>query len=127
MTLILAGLVVVTFGLIIERAGLVGYARQVTERASACVKVLRDSSLDDDAKERLMREQSVRLLGLLGLLIAVSALAILLPLGAVWLLEQIGVGSFDGVLAMLERPAFLVGASILGFATYMVIHRVRQA
>lgn len=121
MSIFLAAFVVVAFAVTIERVSLPSRAREVGKRAADSLRVLRDPSVDDDTKERELRQQAVRLSGLVGILVAGSTLAILIPLFCVWLLDRAGVASLPEVLSILERLDFLVGATVLGFLTFLLI------
>lgn len=123
MALVWASLVVVSFALVIERLDLPGRAREVGRRSEACLDALRDPSLGDEAKEEELRRQAVRLFGLFGRLAGGSLLALGLPLGAVWGLDALGLASFSAVLSVLERVDFLMGATLVGVVTYLLIRR----
>lgn len=126
MSWFLAACVVVSFAAILEGLRLPWYARQVGDRARESLAVLRDAELDDREKERRMQRQSLRLFGLLAILVGGSVLAIGVPLGLVWGLEQMGVGSFGATLDVLERWDFLVGATVLGGGAYWALSRLRR-
>ncbi|MCS3863276.1 hypothetical protein GGP86_003072 [Salinibacter ruber] len=55
-----------------------------------------------------------------------SALALGGPLSVVWGLERMGVGSFMGTLAVLERIDFLVGVTVTGGIGYVLVRRLRS-
>lgn len=120
MSLALAVFVVLTFAGILERLDLPGYAREVLGRASRCLDVLRDGSMVDDEKERRFRSEARRLFVLIGILGGGSALALLLPLGVVWLLDQTGVASLSGVLATLERVDFLAVTTLVALVGFLI-------
>jgi hypothetical protein len=124
MSLVLATLVVIAFAVIIERLEFAERSREVVDRARNCVEIVRDPSMDDDAKASGLQRQAVRLFGLFGIFLVGGLAAILLPLGVVWLLELAGVASLGGVLSVLERLDFLLAAMLVGTATYLVLRRV---
>ena len=124
MSFFLAALVVVVFALVLERLRLPDRARETGERARESLEVLRDSSLDDREKESALQEQSLRLFGLLGILLGGSLLALGLPLFGVWLLELAGVSSLEAVLGVLERPDFLLGTVVVGVGGYLVYRKL---
>lgn len=43
-----------------------------------------------------------------------------------WGLERMGVGSFLGTLAVLERMDFLVGVTVVGGIGYVLVRRLRS-
>lgn len=126
MNLLLAAFVVVVFAVTIERLELPARAREVAARAGDSLEVLRDPTLDDEAKERALRHQSGQLFRLLGLLAGGSLLALGLPLAAVWLLELAGVASLGGVLSTLERPDFLLGTVVVGAVAFLFLRALRR-
>ncbi len=125
MSLLLATFVVVGFGVAITFFELPAHARAVGKRSADCLNVLRDKSLSDQNKEEILRRESVELFRLLGILVGGSAIALLVPLVLVWLLGEIGVGSFSGTLTVLGRLDFLIGVCLVGSLVYALI--VRQS
>lgn len=123
MSFLLAVAVVLVFAFVLERLDLPRHARETGRRARESLDVLQDASLDDRAKEEALQEQAVRLFALLGILLGGSLLALGLPLGGVWLLEQGGISSLDSVLGVLERADFLVGTTVVGLGGYLIYRR----
>ena len=124
MSFLLAAMVVVVFALVLERLDLPERARETASRARESLDVLRDPELDDREKESALQEQSVRLFGLLGILLGGSLLALGAPLLVVWLLELVGVSSLDAVLGVLESPSFLLGTVVVGIAGWLAYRRL---
>lgn len=122
----LAGLVVVLFAALIHRLRLPVRAREVATGATICVRVLRDTALDDDAKARALRRQAARFFTLSAILVGGSALALSVPLGGVWVLDLAGVASLPDVLTVLARPDFLAAVSLAGAAAYLAVRRVQR-
>jgi hypothetical protein len=123
MNVALALFVVVGFAALLEYFDLPGRARAVGQRSRRSLSILRDDSMGDREKENALQQQSRQLFRLLGILVGGSALALGLPLAAVWLLERVGVGSFWGTLAVLERIDFLVGVTVAGGLGYLLVQR----
>lgn len=124
MNFALAVFVVVGFAATLEYLNLPGHARTVGDRSSDSLEVLRDDSLGDREKEEALQSQSRELFRLLGILVGGSALALGLPLGIVWMLGQLGVGSFWGTIGVLERIDFLVGVTALGGLAYLAFRKL---
>ncbi|MCS4201460.1 hypothetical protein [Salinibacter ruber] len=124
MNFALAVFVVVGFTATLEQLNLPGHAQAVGERSSRSLSVLRDDSLGDREKEEALQSQSRELFRLLGILVGGSALALGLPLGIVWLLGQLGLGSFWGTIGVLERIDFLVGTAALGGFGYLAFRKL---
>ena len=120
---VLAAMVVVVFALVLELLDLPKRARETGRRARESLDVLRDPSLDDREKESALQDQSLRLFGLLGILLGGSLLALGLPLLGVWLLELGGVSSLSAVLDVLESPSFLLGTAVVGLVGYLAYRK----
>ncbi|PQJ35623.1 hypothetical protein BSZ35_14375 [Salinibacter sp. 10B] len=127
MNVVLAVFVVVGFAATIEYFDLPLHARNVTQRGSDSLAVLRDDSLSDLEKEEALQRQARRLFGLLGILAGGSILALGAPLGIVWLLGRVGIGSFERTLSVLQRLDFLGGTILVGALAYLFIQRLRTS
>lgn len=127
MNLILAMVVVVGFAAVLELLDLPSHARDVSRRSQDCLSVLRDDSLTDREKEEALQTQTKHLFRLLGILGGGSLLALGGPLGAVWLLNQVGIGTFAGVLRILQRLDFLAGTVVAGAIAYTLASRFRTS
>lgn len=114
-----ACLVVIAFAVLVHVTGLVTRTRAVVDVANGALRTVRDASLSDDQKEAAMQRSTVRMLGLLGVLVAGTAFALAAPIALVWVLDALELLSLDGVLAMLVRWEFLLGGTVLGIAVYM--------
>jgi len=125
MSLLLASLVVFAFALATEMFGLPRRAREVARRGRECVEVLRSRSMDDRAKERALQAEALHLFRLVVVLVLGGAVAMAVPIGAVWVLDGAGVGSLDGVLAILRRLDFLALVLLTGGAAYALVPRLR--
>lgn len=123
----LAGLVVVLFAALIHRLRLPARAREVATGATTCLRVLRDTALDDDAKARALRRQAGRFFTLFAILAGGSALALSVPLGGVWVLDLAGVAALSDVLTILARPDFLGATVLAGVGAYLVVRRLGRS
>jgi hypothetical protein len=126
MNFALALFVVVGFAATIEYFDLPDRAQAVGKRSGRSLEVLRDDSLGDREKEQALQSQSRELFRLLGILTGGSALALGLPLGVVWLLGQVGIGSFWGTMNVLERLDFLAGVTVVGGLGYFFVRRFQS-
>lgn len=125
MNLVLAVFVVVGFAGTIEYLNLPNHARAVGQRSMDCLAVLRNDSLVDREKEEALQRHARRLFALLGILAGGSGLALGGPLAGVWGLERVGVGSFWGVLHLLQRLDFLAATIGVGLVGYLLFRRLR--
>lgn len=126
MDLLLAVLVVAAFAALLERLNVAATARHVSRRAGQILQVVRDSELDDRSKERALRRSSIDLFGLAAVILGLSAVAALIPLAAVWMLDGLGLASAAGVLAILERVDFLLAAIVVGSLAFFVVGAIRR-
>jgi hypothetical protein len=120
----LAVFVVVGFAARLESLNLPDHARTVGKRSSRSLSVLLDDSLGDREKEEALQSQSRELLRLLSILVGGSVLALGLPLGIVWLLGQLEIGPFWGMIGVLEQIDFLVGVTALGGLGYLAFRKL---
>lgn len=116
-----AVLVVVLFAMLVRLVRLVDNSQAALTISRRSLATMRDASLSDDDKEIAVRRHAYSLLVLLGILTAGGAFALLAPLGLIWLLEFVGLFSLDGVLRVLMRVEFMVGAAILGTGIYVAV------
>jgi hypothetical protein len=123
LNIVLAAAVVMGSAFLVERLGLPAHVSTVLDRARRCRRILTDSTRSDMQKERVLREEAVRLFGLFGRLAGGSVLAIGVPLALIGTLDVVGVVSAGGVIATLVRPAFL--ATVLGLGALVYVWRAR--
>lgn len=95
----------------------------ISRRSAA---IMGDSTLDDDAKETAIQQSAVRLIKLSFLLLVGSAVALAAPMGVIWLLEVVGLVSLDAVVTILLRSDFLVLATVVGIASFVVLERRKR-
>lgn len=126
MSWVWATAVVAGFAAVLEGVGLPGRAAEVAGRARECLSVLRDPALSDDQKEAALRRHAARLFVLLGILVGGSALALGLPLAAVWAVDQAGLASFPTVWATLQRLDFLAAVSVAGVVLWLFFRQRRR-
>jgi hypothetical protein len=124
MSLVLAIVVVVTFATLLEWLRIPPRARQVIDVAEASLAALRDPDLDDASKEQALQRHALRLFRLFGVIAALSLLALLIPVGAIWLMDIAGLVSLANVMLVLERVDFLVAAALVGVAVVAMRRRV---
>ena len=73
--------------------------------------------LNDDQKEELMQEYAKQI-GLLFILLTVgAAVALLAPAAIVWVLDKMGLMSFDDVMQLILSWEFIIGGTILMIIT----------
>jgi hypothetical protein len=120
MNLAFAIFVVVGFAGTLEYLDLPDRARAVGQQSTEALAVLQDDALTDREKEEALQAHSRTLFGLLGVLAGGSILALGVPLALVWRLEQISLGSFQKVLAILQRLDFLAATVVVGLLGYLL-------
>jgi hypothetical protein len=115
--------VVIMFVVLIYVLRLVRQAQEVLAISRDSMGVLRDASLDDETKEKFFQTSAIRLFRLLLLMLVGTAIALLAPIGVIWLLDRAGIVSLDAVLAILVRWDFIVAASVVSIGAYIVLER----
>ena len=115
------------FCLIMKRLNVTSCAREVVDRSTDSLEVLRSASLDDRSKEKALRSHAVRLFVLCGVITGGGLIALLTPIAGLWALERAGVGSVQGALSVLARGDFLIGTAVLALLVYLAGRRVDLA
>lgn len=123
MNVVLALLVVVAVAGIVARARLPAHLAEAVRGARGTYSVVSDPSLTDDQKERRLKEEAPRLVGLLGRIVFGSVLALGLPLVALWAADRVGLISLPDVLGVLVRIDFLVAVSAFGVLAVWWVRR----
>ena len=111
-----AVLLVVGFLILIQLLGVIKKSRNVVRIALHSLKIIGSSRLSDRQKESKLQKNSKRLFGLFFVLAFNSAIALLIPLGILWLGDLLGIISLSAVLATTVSPAFLIVSSVLAIA-----------
>jgi len=114
-----ATLMVIMFAVLLHVLGLVQRTKEVVAIGQAASRTLRDASLSDSEKEHRMQQNSLALFRLLAVLILGTFFALAIPLAVIWVLQLAGILSVKGVLQMLARWDFIVGATFLGILVYV--------
>jgi hypothetical protein len=112
---------VVGFVLLVRMFGLIGKCRHVLDLVQSSVAVLRDPSLDDDARERALQAHAKQLFALFFLLTTGAALALALPAGLIWILDALRVVSLRAVVEMTLSWQFLLGTTLVGVAAWRLV------
>ena len=110
---IAAAFLVVTFVVVVRLFGLVEKSRNVVTVARRSLGVIRSSSLSDDAKEVALQRDAKQLFRLFFMLAFGGAAAVLLPMGLLWLCDQLGLISLASVLSAALSPAFIITSGTL--------------
>jgi hypothetical protein len=123
MNIVLALLVVIAVAGIVWWARLPAHLAEAVRGARGTYSVVSDPALTDDQKERRLKEEAPRLVGLLGRIVFGSVLALGLPLVAVWAVDRVGLISLPDVLGVLVRIDFLVAVSAFGVLAVWWVRR----
>lgn len=117
-----AAFIVLAFSQLLISFNLVEKARKIGATSRQSAAILSDKSLDDDAKEKAMRQHSVALFGGFFTLTAGLVAALGIPIFAVWLVSFTHLWSFENVMtASLSWPVILGG--IVAFVIVMLVPR----
>ena len=111
-------LLVIGFVALVRAFGLVGKCGEVFAVARASLAILRNTALDDAAKERELQTHATRLFALFFALTAGAALALALPAGLIWVLDAMHVVPLRDVLEVALSWQFLLGTTLAGFAAW---------
>ena len=107
---------VIGFVVLIQLLGVTKKSRNVVRIALHSMKIIGSPRLSDRQKESKLQKNSLRLFGLFFVLALGGAIAILIPLGILWLGDRLGLLSLSAVLATTVSPVFLIVSSIVAIA-----------
>jgi hypothetical protein len=123
MSLAGATLLVIGFVVLSKIFGLIQKSTAVIDVAKLALTDLRNPGLDDDAKEIALQRHAKRLFGLFLLLTLGGAAALFLPVGLIWLLEQLGLLSFNAVIDTTLSWEFLLASTLLALAILWIARK----
>ena len=103
-----AGFLVAGFMTLMAVFRLADRHRDVMAVASRSLSVIGNPALTDDEKERALRRHAKHLFALLCLVTLGGLGAVLLPVGALWVLDRLGWLSLDSILQTALSPLFVV-------------------
>ncbi|MGD1920008.1 MAG: hypothetical protein ACFCAD_14605, partial [Pleurocapsa sp.] len=109
-------ILVAGFVVLLQLLEVIKKSRNVVRIALHSMKILSSSRLSDRQKELKLQKNSLRLFGLFFVLAFGGAIAILIPLGVLWLGDRLGWLSLSAVLATTVSPVFLIFSSIVAIA-----------
>ncbi len=119
--------VVLLFAALLHATRLVALTREAISVSRQAAAVMRDPALTDDDKEREVQRGTLALFRLLFLLLLGTAVALLVPLALLWLAGGMGWVGFDATMALFVRWDFLLAATAVGVAAYLVTVRWSRA
>lgn len=111
-----AAFLVVGFLVVVRLCGLVEKSKDVIGLAKLSAGVIRNKELSDEQKERELQSNAKRLFGHFLVLALGGAAAFGLPLGLVWVGDQLGLISLDAVLDVALSITFIIVSSIAAIA-----------
>lgn len=85
------------------------------------VDIVADSQMSDKQKEQQLQTQSKVLFQSAGSVIGISVIAILLPLGVIWVLSRLGLFTLDRVMAFVQTIRFWLSTIFVGFFAYYLL------
>ncbi len=110
---IAAVFLVVGFVFLLRQFRLIERTKQVVAVSRHSLEVIRDSNLNDEAKETALQQDAKYLFRLFFILAGGGGAAVLLPVGVVWLASLIHVVSLESVFNVVFSSVFLIMSSIL--------------
>lgn len=106
-------ILVAGFVILIQLLGVIKKSHNVVRIALHSLKIIGSSRLSDEQKESKLQKNSKRLFGLFLVLACGSAIAILIPLGILWIGDYLGLLSISKVLATTISPVFILASTVL--------------
>lgn len=121
---LLGGLIVVVgFIGLMKLFGLVEKNVEVIRISKSAVSIVGSKELDDLQKEKMMQQHAKELLPLFLIIIITSALSIGLPLGLVWLMDYLGLLSFDKVIEIISSIEFILASVVISTIVFVVTRK----
>lgn len=115
-----AALLVIGFIALIKIFGLVEKSIDVINLARLAYADLQNPALNDDAKEVALQSHAKRLFVLFLLITLGGAAALALPMGLIWLLEQMDVLSLNAVISAALSWKFLLAGTVLAIVVFRI-------
>lgn len=115
-----AALLVIGFIALIKIFGLVEKSIDVINLARLAYADLHNPALNDDAKEVALQSHAKRLFVLFLLITLGGAAALALPMGLIWLLEQMDVLSLNAVISAALSWKFLLAGTVLAIVVFRI-------
>jgi hypothetical protein len=110
----IAALCLGIFVVALRLSGIVGASAAVLATTRDTLAVIRDSSLDDAAREKAVQRASVNLMARFGSILARGGLALGASLLPVWLADTAGLASSGAVFELLSRwDVMLITAAVM--------------
>ncbi|WP_052055353.1 sulfotransferase [Myxosarcina sp. GI1] len=104
---------VVGFVILFQLLGLVEKSKNVTGIAFKSLNIIGSPALSDEEKESELQKNSRKLFGLFFILAGGGAIALLLPVGILWIGDRLGWLSLTSVLDTTFSPLFIIISSII--------------
>lgn len=114
---------VVGFVALVRIFGLVTKCGDVFGLVRSSLAVVRNPSMDDEAKESALQSNAKRLFSLFFLLTTGAVLALALPTGVIWILDALHVLSLDAVIKVTLSWQFLLGSTLVGILAVRLTRR----
>ena len=113
-------LLVAGFVVLLQLLGVTKRSNDVVRISLHSIKILGSSKLSDAQKESKLQKNSLRLFGLFFVLAFCGAIAILIPLGVLWLGDRLGWLSLAASLEVTLSPMFIAASSILAVIAFLL-------
>ncbi|MCK5341811.1 MAG: hypothetical protein KAR20_00325 [Candidatus Heimdallarchaeota archaeon] len=121
---LLGGLIIVVgFISLVKLFGLIERNIEVIRISKSAVSIVNDKQLDDYQKEKMMQKHAKDLLPLFFLIITISILAIGIPLGLVWLMDYVGLLSFNKVIGYITSIEFILASVVISTVVFVVTRK----
>lgn len=112
-SLLSAAFIVICFIILLQLFGVIDKSHDVVIISRQSFSVITNSDLSDEDKETILQNDTKRLFGLFVALVSGGAAAFFLPIGVLWLCDQVGLLSLELVLSAAVSPLFIIISTIL--------------
>ena len=120
MTLSVTLISVVIFVLAFAVLRIVPVARGAIATATGAVQVMRNPTLDDDARERAVQKASISLFGAFASILLRFVATLVFAAMPIWVADVLGIVSAEAVIAYLSRIDVIVVLSVVMVAIWVL-------
>lgn len=113
-----ASFIVIGFLILIKVLFVVDNSLKVIHIAAEAAAVVTNKELDDLSKEKQLQSASIQLLKMFVLILAGSIAAVGIPAGLVYLVNSLGVGSWDQTMTTTLSWPFITASTVVGCAAF---------
>ena len=111
---------VLAFAVLLRQFAVVEKSGEVFAVSRHSLAVIRSRELNDESKEKAIQHDAKQMFRLFFVLTVRGAAALLLPVGVLWVADQLGWISLSRILDTAASPACLIGGGIVALLAILI-------